>query len=425
MLDINLIREQPDKIKEGVQKKNIDPKLVDKFIRLDEQWRAKTAILDQLKTEQNLLSKELAENHREEALSKAQVLKKRITDVSAERGEVEGKRDEILEQLPNIPFDDVPVGKDASENRVVREEGEKPAFTFAPKDYLVLGEALGIVDTKRAAEVAGTRFGYLMGDAVLLEFALVKLAFETLVADGFTPVVPPVMIRPKVFAGIGRLAASQREERYYLPKDDLYLVGSAEHTLAPLHMNETLAAKDCPKRYAGFSTCFRREAGSYGKDTKGILRVHQFDKVEMFSFSTAEDSEKEHRHLLDCQEKLMRALEIPYRVVEICTGDMGWADARQYDVEAWFAGQGVYRETHSCSNTTDFQARGIGVRYKTGKGEKRYAHLLNATAFAVGRTIAALMETHQTEKGAVKVPKVLQGYVGKKEIGKDAEEKVE
>lgn len=417
MLDVNLIRENPEKIKEGVQKKNIDPKLVDKFIRLDEQWRAKTAILDQLKTEQNLLSRELAKNHSEEALSKAQVLKKRITDVSAERGDVEGKRNEILEQLPNTPFDDVPVGKDASESRVVREEGEKPAFTFTPKDYLTLGEALGLIDTKRAAEVAGTRFGYLMGDAVLLEFGIVKLVFDMLAAEGFVPVVPPVMIRPKVLQGIGRLAANQKDERYYLEKDELYLVGTAEHTLAPLHMNETLTAKDCPKRYVGFSTCFRREAGSYGKDTKGILRVHQFDKMEMFSFSSAEDSEKEHRHLLDCQEKLMRALEIPYRVVEICTGDMGWTDARQYDVEAWFAGEGVYRETHSCSNTTDFQARGIGVRYKTAEGGKRYAHLLNATAFAVGRTIAALIETHQTEKGTVKVPKALQGYVGKREIG--------
>ncbi|MFH1193181.1 MAG: serine--tRNA ligase [Candidatus Jorgensenbacteria bacterium] len=417
MLDINLIREQPDKIKEGVQKKNIDPKLVDKFIRLDERWRAKTASLDQLKTEQNLLSKELSKNRSEEALSKAQVLKKRITDVSAERGEAEVKRDEVLNQLPNVPFGDVPAGKDASNNKVVREVGEKPSFAFTPKDYLTLGESLGIIDTKRAAEVTGSRFGYLMGDAVLLEFGIVKLAMDILTAEGFIPVVPPVMIRPKVYVGIGRLAADQKEERYYLEKDDLYLVGSAEHTLAPLHMNETLDGETLPRRYVGFSSCFRREAGSYGKDTKGILRVHQFDKVEMFSFCTAEKSEDEHKRLLGFQEKLMQALEIPYRVVEICTGDMGWTDARQFDVEGWFAGEGVYRETHSCSNTTDFQARGIGVRYKNGNGEKKYAHLLNATAAAIGRTIAALLENHQTERGTIKIPKALQAYVGKKEIG--------
>ncbi len=416
MLDINLIRENPEKIKEGIQKKNVDAKLVDKFLRLDEQWRAKTATVDQLKTEQNILSKELAKAKGGEALAKAQVLKKRVADVSAERDEVEEKRDEVLNQLPNIPLGDVPVGKDASNNKVVREVGEKPLFTFAPKDYFTLGESLGLIDTKRAAEVAGSRFGYLMGDAALLEFGIVKLTMDMLTAEGFIPVVPPVMIRPKVYMGIGRLAADQKEERYYLEKDDLYLVGSAEHTLAPLHMNETLPEEDLPRRYVGFSTCFRREAGSYGKDTRGILRVHQFDKVEMFSFSTAEDSEKEHKLLLSFQEKLMRALELPYRVVEICTGDMGWTDARQFDVEGWFAGEGVYRETHSCSNTTDFQARGIGARYKNGEGEKRYAHLLNATAAAIGRTIAALLENHQTERGTVKVPKALQAYMGKKEI---------
>lgn len=417
MLDINLIRESPDKVKAGVEKKNVDPKLVDKFLRLDEQWRGKTSTLDQLKTEQNLLSKELANTRSDEMLSKAQVLKKRIADVSAERDEITEKRDELLNQLPNIPFNDVPVGKDASGNKVVREVGKKPSFTFTPKDYFALGERLGIIDTKRAAEVAGSRFGYLLGDAVLLEFGIVKLAMDLLMAKGFVPVAPPVMIRPKVYMGIGRLAADQKEERYFLEKDDLYLVGSAEHTLAPLHMNETLSKEDLPRRYVGFSTCFRREAGSYGKDTKGILRVHQFDKVEMFSFSTAEDSEKEHELLLSFQEELMQTLELPYRVVEICTGDMGWTDARQFDVEAWFAGEGVYRETHSCSNTVDFQARGIGVRYKNGEGEKNYAHLLNATGAAIGRTIAAILENHQTEKGTIRVPKALQGYVGKKEIG--------
>ena len=234
---------------------------------------------------------------------------------------------------------------------------------------------------------------------------------------GFVPVVPPVMIRPKVFMGIGRLAADQKDERYYFPADDLYLVGSAEHTLGPIHMNETLRDKELPKRYVAFSTCFRREAGSYGKDTKGILRVHQFDKVEMFSFANPEKSGEEHEFLLSCQEDLLSALGLPYRVVEICTGDMGWTDAKAYDCETWLPGQpstgsgqgtakGAYRETNSCSNTTDFQARGIGC--KTDKGG--YVHMLNATGLAIGRIVIAIIENYQTAEGDFEMPEVLKEY---------------
>lgn len=417
MLDVNLIRNDPDGIKKGVAEKHADPKLVDKFLRLDEEWRGKTAAIDQLKSEQNALNKEIGSApNKEDLLGKAQILKKRLGEITEELNAVAKKRDDVLNRLPNVPFDDVPRGKDESENKVVREVGERPTFAFAPKDSLSLGEALGLIDVKKAAEITGSRFGYLMRDGALLEFALGRLVYDITLKHGFVPVVPPVMIRPDVYEGIGRLAADQRDERYFLEKDNLFLIGSAEHTLAPFHMNEVLKEEELPKRYVGFSTCFRREAGSYGKDTKGILRVHQFDKYELFSFSHPGRSEEEHRFLLGVQEEIMQVLKLPYRVVEICTGDMGWTDARQFDIETWIPSEGRYRETQSCSNTTDFQMRGVGTKYQTKAKKKELVHALNATAVAVGRTVIAILENYQTKKGTVKVPETLQKYVGKEEI---------
>ena len=415
MLDIAFIRENSDAVRTAVERKNIDGKLVDKLLRLDETWRAKTTALNQLKTEQNVISKELGKQKTEDLLSKAQLLKKRIAELEKEEALLSKKRDLMLEGLPNLPFPDVPDGSDESENRVLREVGEKTQFDFAPRDYQEIADRLNLINTKKAGEVVGSRFGYLLHEAALLEFGLVHLAFTTLREHGFIPIVPPVMIRPDVYTGMGRLASDQKEERYYLSKDDLYLIGSAEHTIGPFQMNETLPEDHLPLRYVGFSSCFRREAGSYGKDTKGILRVHQFDKVEMFSFSHPEKSEEEHRFLLSMQEMLVQKLELPYRIVEICTGDMGWTDARQFDVETWLPGQNAYRETHSCSNTTDFQARGINARFVSGK-EKNFLHMLNATAFAIGRMLISIIENYQMEDGSVRIPKVLQDFVGKKEI---------
>ncbi|MEK9194399.1 MAG: aminoacyl--tRNA ligase-related protein, partial [Patescibacteria group bacterium] len=279
MLDINLIRKNPDLVKEGIRKKNVDPKFVDKFLRLDETWRNKVTILDHLKSEQNNLNKELWKHRTKDSLSRAQVLKKRVSQVEAEVRGAQDKRDEILRQFPNLPFEDVPIGKDDSENKVIREVGEKPKFDFKPKTYLELGESLNLINVKKASEVSGSRFGYLLGDAALLEFALVDLAFKATLKKNFIPVVPPVMVKPSVMVGMGKIKFTETGEAFYLPKDNLYLVGSAEHTLGPLHLNYIFEEKDLPRRYVGFSTCFRREAGSYGKDTKGILRVHQFDKV--------------------------------------------------------------------------------------------------------------------------------------------------
>ena len=415
MLDIVFIRQNADAVKTALARKKISPKAVEKLLRVDELWRAKTTALNQLKTEQNAISKELSRGKTEDLISKAQLLKKRIADLETEEALLQKKRDIALEGLPNLPFADVPDGPNESGNRVLREGGAKPEFDFAPRDYLEIAERLNLINTKKAGEVVGSRFGYLLNEAVLLEFGLVRLALETLGEHGFTPIIPPVMIRPEVYIGMGRLASDQKEERYYLPKDELYLVGSAEHTIGPFQMNEVIAEDRLPLRYVGFSSCFRREAGSYGKDTKGILRVHQFDKVEMFSFAHPEHSEEEHRFLLSMQETLMQKLELPYRVVEICTGDMGWTDARQFDVETWLPGQGTYRETHSCSNTTDFQARGINTKFVSGK-QKENVHMLNATAFAIGRMLIAIIENGQTKTGAVRIPKALQPFVGKKEI---------
>lgn len=414
MLDIKFIRENSELVKKGIAKKGADPKLVDSFLRLDDEWRDKTAAIDQLRAEHNLNTAELAKRRTDDLKSKAEVLKKQLANLEEEKKKIEQRRQEKLNLMPNLPFEEVPAGKDENENKVIREVGKKPVFNFPPKNYLEIAEKLDLIDIKRAAKISGTRFGFLKNQAVLLEFALINFALNELVKEDFIPVVPPVMIKPKVFEGMGRLTGDQKEERYFLPKDDLYLVGSAEHTLGPLHMDEILDEKDLPRRYVAFSTCFRREAGSYGKDTKGILRVHQFDKVEMFSFAKPEDSEKEHQFLLSMQENLMQAIKLPYRVVEICTGEMGWTDARQYDIETWLPSENRYRETHSCSNTTDFQARGINAKYRDRKkNELKFVHMLNATAFAIGRTLIAIIENYQTKEGGFNIPKVLTSYFDK------------
>ncbi|HEA84447.1 MAG TPA: serine--tRNA ligase, partial [Candidatus Wildermuthbacteria bacterium] len=298
-----------------------------------------------------------------------------------------------------------------------------------------IGEELDIIDTKKASEVSGARFAYLKGGAALLEFALIHYAFEVLTSERiikkiansvkkgysstpFIPVVPPVMIRPEVFSKMARLSEDDKDERYYLKQDDLYLVGSAEHTLGPLHMKETLDEKELPKRYVGFSTSFRREAGSYGKDTKGILRVHQFDKLEIESFTTGENSLLEQEFIVALQEYLMQSLKLPYQVVLIATGDMSKPDARQIDIETWMPGQNMYRETHTADLMTDYQARRLNIRVRFKDGTKQFVHMNDATIFAIGRMLIAILENYQKKDGSVKIPVVLQKYLGTKEIKK-------
>ncbi len=413
MIDIKILRETPDVVRVGLTARGREVKLVDEFLAVDSAWREIVTALGDLRAAQNEFSKARDIDGAKKKKEEVKAAEVRLTSLEAER-------DALLQQFPNVPSADTPAGKSDTDNVVLREIGIKPQFAFEPKDYLTIAEALGIIDIKKAAEVSGSRFGYLKGKAALLEFALVQYAMSVLVKKGFIPVVPPVMIKPGPFMGMGRLAADQKEERYHLAADDLYLVGSAEHTLGPIHMNETLRAGELPKRYVAFSTCFRREAGSYGKDTKGILRVHQFDKVEMFAFSAPDKSEEEHLFLLSCQEELLSGLGLPYRVVQICGGDMGWTDAKSYDCETWLPGQsggeGEYRETNSCSNTTDFQARGINCKYepsnslRPGKGLE-YVHMLNATGFAIGRILIAIIENYQTADGNFEIPESLKPYM--------------
>ena len=414
MLDIKFIRQNPDKVKQGCEKKQLILD-IDKLLMLDEQRRKYLKDVEFLKSEQNkfsdLISKETNSYKREELISKAQEIRDEIKkDEKILRGLTqEFKR--LMLQIPNLPQDDVPVGKDESDNVVLKEVGKKLEFDFKPKDYSEIAENLDLIDVKRAAKVSGARFGYLKNEAVLLEFALLGLALSTLTKRGFIPVLPPVMIKPEMARGTGYFEATDEKEAYFIPNDNLYLVGTAEQSILTMHSNEVFKEKELPKRYLGFSTCFRREAGSYGKDTKGIFRVHQFDKIEMFSFCKGRDSRKELDFFLKIEEELMQALKIPYRVVQMCTGDLGFPASVKYDIEAWFPFEGRYRETHSTSNCTDFQARRLNIRYRDEDGNLNFVHTVNGTAFATGRIIIAIMENYQQKDGNIKIPKVLQKYI--------------
>ena len=419
MLDINIIRRDPNLVKKGLKAKNADAGLVDRFLGLDEKWRGLSKQFDDLRAELKKLGRE--------GKDKASKLKSELKKIEADLQDLGKMREEVLSQMPNLPLPSVIVGKDEKENKILKEVSKKLELKN-PKDYLTLAQELDLIDTERASKVSGSRFGYLKGKAALLEFALVDLAMKTLAGEGFVPVVPPVLINEKSMRAMGYLERG-KDEIYYLPSDNLYLVGTSEQSVGPMHMDEVFKEENLPKRYVSFSTCFRREAGSYGKDTKGILRVHQFDKVEMFSLVKPEDSEKEHKFLLSLEEKLMQALELPYRVLDICSGDLGDPAAAKYDIEAWMPGQpstgsgqekgkGEYRETHSTSNTTDFQSRRLNIKYKNSDGKLEFVHMLNGTAFAIGRMIIAILENYQTEKGTIKVPLVLQNYLNSDEIKK-------
>lgn len=415
MLDIKIVREQPDKIKQGICKKGADPALVDRVLEWDEKKRGILQEIETVRAKKNNAEKKIQEEKDKEGIMK--VLKEAkvfLMNKEKELEEAEAEYKKAMSLLPNPPLDDVPEGEDDRGNVVIREEGKKPRFNFKPLDYLALGEKLGIIDTKRASKISGSRFGILRGGAAVLEVALISFVFEKLVRKGFVPLIPPVLIKPEPFWGMGYLDRGA-EEVYYLPKDQLYLVGTSEQMIGPMHMDETFAEKDLPARYLAFSSCFRREAGSYGKDTKGILRVHQFDKIEMFIFCKPEDSVREHELLLSIEEEIMKDLGIPYHVLRICAGDLGDPAVAKYDIEAWLPGQndgeGQYRETHSTSNCTDFQSRRLNIKFRNNREEKNeLVHTLNGTAVAIGRIIIAIMENYQTKEGNIKIPKALGRY---------------
>jgi seryl-tRNA synthetase len=407
MIDVKDLLKEPEKYKRNMRERNLDPSLIDEIVDLKKRLNSLIKEKDEIRSFINKFSKTKPE---EKIIKQIKIKKEKLKKVEDEIEKLEKNLEEKLSLVPNLKSPDVPLGKDESENVVLRTWGEIPKFDFPPKDHVELGEIYDLIDTQRAGKVAGSRFYYLKNSAVLLEFALINFAYDLLLKEGFIPIIPPVFIKEEYYRGMGRLNSLQREERYYLPQDDLYLVGSAEHTIGPYFADEILDEKDLPKRFLGFSTCFRREAGSYGKDVRGILRTHQFDKVEMFSFTLPEESEKEHEFLLSMQEKIMQELKLPYRVVFLCSGDMGFTDYKQYDIETWLPGQNKYRETHSCSNTTDFQARGINARVRRKNGKIEYLHMLNATAIAIGRIIIAILENYQ-RKDYIEVPEVLRKYL--------------
>jgi seryl-tRNA synthetase len=407
MIDVKDLLKEPEKYKRNMRERNLDPSLIDEIVDLKKRLNSLIKEKDEIRSFINKFSKTKPE---EKIIKQIKIKKEKLKKIEDEIDELEKNLEEKLSLVPNLKSPDVPLGKDENDNIVLRTWGEIPKFDFPPKDHVELGEIYDLIDIERAGKVAGSRFYYLKNSAVLLEFALINFAYDLLLKEGFIPIIPPVFIKEEHYRGMGRLNSLQKEERYYLPQDDLYLVGSAEHTIGPYFANEILDEKDLPKRFLGFSTCFRREAGSYGKDVRGILRTHQFDKLEMFSFTLPEESEKEHEFLLSLQEKIMQELKLPYRVVLICSGDMGFTDYKQYDIETWLPGQNKYRETHSCSNTTDFQARGINARFRRKNGKIEYLHMLNATAIAIGRMIIAILENYQ-RKDYIEVPEVLRKYL--------------
>lgn len=427
MLDIEFIRENKDKVKKGVAAKQFDDKIVDEVLALDEKRRGLIKETEELRAERNTLSS------KEHAVSsKGKEIKEKLKKLEPELKEVEQKYKQTLYQIPNVPSEDTPVGKDESENKVIRKWGEPKKFNFKIKDHVELGSELGIIDTETAADVVGARFNYLKGDAVLLQNALYQFVISILTdkkilekiaskvssnysSKAFVPIVPPLMVKTDVMKRMSR--HDPVEERYLFEKDDVMLVGSAEHSLGPMYMDKILNEKDLPIRHFAFTPAFRREAGSYGKDTRGILRQHQFDKVEMESFTKPEDGLKEQDFIVGIQEYLMQQLNLPYQVVAICTGDMGGPDFRQMDIETWMPGQDKYRETHTSDYMTDYQSRRLGTKVQKKEGTE-FVHMNDATAFAMGRVIIAILENYQEKDGSVEIPEVLRKWMGKDKMSK-------
>lgn len=402
MLDISFIRENKKKVIDGAKNKGYSVD-VEKLLDLDQKRLGLFQEVQKIREQRNIAAKEKDK-------TVGGKIKDDLQKKEAELKKIDDELKPLLYSVPNIPAADVPVGKDENENEIVRTHGKPTKFNFKAKDHLELGELLDIIDVGRAAKVSGARFAYLKNEGALLEFALIQLAFQTLIKEKFIPVISPSLIKTGVMSGLGYMENGGADDMFHLEKDGLTLVGTAEHALVPLHMNELLQKKDLPLRYVGFSTSFRREAGSYGKDTRGTFRMHQFDKVEMVSFVTEKDDDKELEYLLSLEEKLFQILEIPYRVVKICTGDLGFPAARKYDIEAWIPSQDKYKEVTSVSTTTDFQARRLNIKYQDGN-EKKYTHTLNGTAFAMSRTPIAILENYQQEDGSVRIPKALQSFV--------------
>ena len=410
MLDLRAIRDDPGPAREALARRGAAEAL-DELIALDSRRRELLPEVEGRRARQNQASEEIAVAKRAgedtgPVIEEMKAVSAELKGMQAELAEVEQRRDRLAATLPNLPHPDAPAGGE-DEGVTLRSVGEPPSFEFEPRDHLDLGLEHGWIEMEKAAEAAGARFAYLLGDLVIVELALIRFAVETVREQGFEPVVPPVLVREQPLYATGYFPG-EREMIYEVERDELFLVGTSEVPLGYLHADEILEAGDVPRRYAGISTCFRREAGAAGKDTRGIFRVHQFDKVEMFSFVAPADSEAEHQRILAIEERILAALELPYRVVDIAVGDLGAPAARKFDCEAWIPSQGRYRELTSCSNTTDYQARRLGARFRPeGEAPPQVLHTLNGTAVAVGRTLVALIENGQRADGSVELPAAL------------------
>lgn len=412
MIDIKVLRESPDLVRASQSARGEDVTLVDRVIAADEIRRSAIVEFEALKAEQNTLSKSVGSAKGDEKaalLEKAKALSDAVKAAEGKKNTTEAEYKNIAMSLSNIVDKAAPVGGEA-DFKVLEEVGRPREFNFTPKDHVELGKILGAIDVERAAKVSGARFYYLTGVGALLELALVNYAITSASKAGFIPVIPPVLVKPAAMEGTGFLGQAA-ENVFHLKDEDFYLVGTSEVALAALHMDEILDSKSLPIRYAGYSPCFRKEAGSYGKDTRGIIRVHQFDKVEMFSFCAMQDAEAEHQRLLNWEKDFLNAMEIPYRVIDVATGDLGSSANRKFDCEAWIPTQNAYREVTSTSNCSDFQARRLNIRIKTESATTPVA-TLNGTLVAIPRMIVAILENHQQSDGSVLLPKALQGLLG-------------
>lgn len=420
MIDLKHLRDNQELYKKGFAKKRVKAD-IPQVLKLDEEYRALLLEVEDYRSEKNKVSKlipTLGADARQGKIDEMKILGGKLDDAESRLNKLFVQLKEETAGLPNLPHESVPEGKDDADNEVVRTVGEPTKFDFKPKDHLELGSLLDLIDMETAAKVSGARFYYLKNEAVQLEFALINWLLQKYVAKGFTPVTTPMLVKEEMMYVTGFFPADRNEIYTVNPKteddpdgDDLYLVGTSEVPMAGLHMFKPVAAEELPKRYIGFSSCFRREAGSYGKDTKGILRVHQFDKMEMFSFCHPEKSWEEQEFLLSIEEEILQELGLPYQVVNICGGDLGAPAARKFDCEVWIPTQEKYRELTSCSNTTDFQARRGGIRYKDSDGT-HLLHTLNGTAMASTRTLIAILENNQRADGSVAIPEVLWPFIG-------------
>jgi seryl-tRNA synthetase len=419
MLDLKFVRDNPDTVREGLRRRGADPVLVDGVLEADRRRRELVQDVERLRAEQNRVSAEIPRLSGEEKsrrITEMREVSSRLKSLAPDLRGAEEALHEAMLRLPNIPHPSVPAGADPADNIIVRTWGERPRFDFEPRDHVDLGTKLGILDMERGAKVSGSRFFYLRGAGVLLEQALIRFALDTVVAAGFTPVQTPFLVRPEVLMGAYGGAELDTQQVYRIDGEELVLIGTSEQSLAGFYKDETLDEKATPLRFAGISWCFRREAGSYGKDIRGVFRVHQFDKVEMFSYTTPAASWDEHEFLVGIEERILRRLGLHHRVMLLCGGEAATASAKTYDLETWFPGRGGYAETHSCSNCTDFQARRLGIRVRTGGGTV-YAHLLNGTAIATPRMWIAIVENYQQEDESVRIPDALLPYMnGLKEI---------